>query len=205
MQDDRVAAVVFDMGGVLVELGPLTEILGDDPLPVDQFWSRWLASPTVRDFEMGQCDVTAFGDRLVEEMELSFSGAELIQRFSAWPKGLFVGAETMMTELRNTANDLTVAVLSNTNGLHWTEQVDSGVIPDLFDRHYLSYRLGLAKPDADIFEYVIADLDLSPGEIMFLDDNQPNVDVARGLGIDAHLTKGVAEARAALVSRGLLT
>ncbi len=196
--------MVFDMGGVLVELGPLTEILGDDPLPVEQFWSRWLASPTVRHFEMGRCGVDAFGDELVEEMGLSIPGTELVARFRAWPKGLFDGAAAMMAELRSQAAAPIVAVLSNTNELHWTEQVDSGVIPELFDRHFLSYRLGLAKPDAEIFQHVIDDLGLPPGEIMFLDDNQPNVDAALALGIDAHLTRGVTEARAALVARGLL-
>ncbi|MEZ5226844.1 MAG: HAD family phosphatase [Acidimicrobiales bacterium] len=204
MQNEPIGAVVFDMGGVLVELGPLTEILGDDPLPVDEFWARWLQSPTVRAFEMGQCDVATFGDRLVAELGLSFGGAELVDRFAQWPKGLFDGAVAMMDELRGREQAPIVAVLSNTNELHWREQVDSGRIPDLFDRHYLSYRLGLAKPDADIFEHVIADLNMPAERIMFLDDNQPNVDTARRLGIDAHLTRGVTEAREALIERGLL-
>ncbi len=204
MQNEPIGAVVFDMGGVLVELGPLTEMLGADPLPVEEFWSRWLASPTVRAFEMGECDVATFGDRLVHELGLSFSGAEMVARFAQWPKGLFEGAAAMVDELRGAEDAPTVAVLSNTNELHWTEQVDSGAIPDLFDRHYLSYRLGLAKPDADIFEYVLADLGLPAGQIVFLDDNQPNIETARRLGFDAHLTKGVVDARRVLESRGLL-
>lgn len=202
--DPDVTAVVFDMGGVLVELGPLTEILGDDPLPTEEFWSRWLASPTVREYEMGQCTVEQFGDRLVAELGLSFSGEELVRRFAAWPKGLFPGAVELIQELR-TNDGVVVAVLSNTNHLHWTSQVDSGRVPDLFDRHYLSYRLGLAKPDAPIFEHVIADLGGMASKIVFCDDNQPNVDTALDLGIDAHLTRGVAEARAALACRGLVS
>ena len=204
MQSERVGAIVFDMGGVLVELGPLTEILGEDSLPVADFWSRWLASPTVREFEMGGCNTSDFGDRLVAELSLSFSGAELVERFAAWPKGLFDGAAAMLDELRQADDPATIAVLSNTNGLHWEDQVDSDVIRGLFDRLYLSYELGLAKPDSDIFEHVIADLGMPPEQIVFLDDNQPNVDTARSLGIDAHLTRGVAEARAALVAVGAL-
>ncbi len=193
-----VHAVVFDMGGVLVELGPLSEILGDDPLPVEHFWSRWLASPTVRDYEMGGCTVEEFGERLVAELGLSFDGTELVERFAAWPKGLFDGAVQMIDDLRADSSPPVVAVLSNTNGLHWEGQVDAATVSGLFDRRYLSFELGLAKPDADIFEHVIADLGLEPGHIVFLDDNQPNVDAARSVGIDAHLTRGVAQARAVL-------
>ena len=193
-----IRAVVFDMGGVLVELGPLTEILGDDPLPVDRFWSRWLASPTVRDYEMGGCSVEEFGDRLVAELGLSFSGTELIERFAAWPKGLFDGAVEMIDDLRAEPSPPVIAVLSNTNGLHWEGQTDAATVSGLFDRRYLSFQLGLAKPDTDIFEHVIADLDMEPAHIVFLDDNQPNVDAARSVGIDAHLTRGVPEARAVL-------
>ncbi len=193
-----VRVVVFDMGGVLVELGPLTEILGDDPLPVDHFWSRWLASPTVRDYEMGGCTVEEFGERLVDELGLSFGGTELVERFAAWPKGLFDGAVQMIDDLRAEPSAPVVAVLSNTNGLHWEGQVDAATVRGLFDRRYLSFELGLAKPDADIFEHVIADLGVEDVTLIGGEAYQPNVDAARSVGIDAHLTRGVDEARAVL-------
>lgn len=195
-------AVVFDMGGVLVELGPLTDLLGDDPLPTDVFWSKWLASPTVRAFEMGECSVVDFGDELVAELGLSFPGAELVERFRTWPRGLFPGAAGLIATVRPQA---TVAVLSNTNELHWSSQVDHDEVRALFDRSYLSFELGLAKPDTDIFEHVVADLDVLAERILFLDDNQVNVDGARSVGIRAELARGVDEARSCLEAVGLMS
>lgn len=193
------------MGGVLVELGPLTDILGDDPLPSDVFWAKWLASPTVRDFEMGRCSVEDFGNRLVEELGLSFDGTELVERFAAWPKGLFADSPQLIADLGQVAGgDLEIAMLSNTNALHWQHQADNDAIRGLFTRHYLSYEIGLAKPDVEIFEHVVADLDCLAGEIVFLDDNQVNVDGARSVGIDAELVRGPEEARRALVDRDLV-
>ncbi len=194
-----IEVVVFDLGGVVVELGPLTEILGDDPLPPNEFWSRWLASPAVRDFEMGRCSAEEFGVRLVDELRLSFSASELIERFLAWPHGMFPGSADLISSL-----EVPTAVLSNTNALHWDRQVDGEALRGLFDHEYLSFRLGLAKPDLDIFEYVIDDLGVAAGAIVFLDDNQPNVDAARSLGIDAHLVRGDVEARRVLDELGLV-
>ena len=42
------------------------------------------------------------------------------------------------------------------------------------------------------------------GEVLFLDDNQVNVDGARAAGFRSERTRGVAEARAALVAAGVL-
>lgn len=197
-----IQAVVFDMGGVLVELGPLTEILGPDPtMDDDTFWSKWLASPSVRDFEMGRCSPAEFGDRLVAELGIDGGGDALLARFAAWPKGLLPGAGALVSSLG--AHDVEVAVLSNTNALHWETQPDAADVQALFDRRYLSYELGLAKPDATIFQHVVDDLGFEPDSILFLDDNQINVDGARAVGMRAELAKGVDAARDALVGVGL--
>ncbi len=189
------------MGGVLVELGPLTEILGEDLLAPDAFWERWLTSPTVRDFERGRCTPEEFGDRLVAELGLSFDGREMVRRFAAWPKGLFEGAETLVDDL---PDGFEVGVLSNTNALHWNGQHQSDRVRSLFTRNYLSFELGIVKPDAEIFEHVIDDLGCAPGEIIYFDDNQMNVDAALAIGLDAALAKGPQDCRSWLMDRGIL-
>lgn len=190
------------MGGVLVELGPTSDLLGGDELSADDFWGRWLSSETVREFESGKCSVEEFGDRAVADLGLSGSGTDFVERFRTWPKGLFDGAEALIADI---SDEVEVAVLSNTNALHWETQVDHERVQNLFDRTFLSYELGLAKPDTEIFEAVLAQLDIDAPHVVFLDDNQVNVDGARQTGIDAALTKGVDAARAALAERGLLS
>jgi HAD superfamily hydrolase (TIGR01509 family) len=194
-------AIVFDLGGVLVELGPLTEILGDEPLPADEFWARWLQSPVVRDFERGRCTPGEFGERIVEELGLSFGGPEMIRRFADWPKGLFGGAKQLIADL---PSELEVGVLSNTNALHWSGQRQHLDIRALFTRTYLSYQLDMVKPDAEIFAHVVADLACPPAQILYFDDNELNVDAAIACGLDAALVRHPGDCRAALVERGIL-
>lgn len=194
-------AVIFDMGGVLVELGPLTDILGDDPLPADEFWHRWLSSPTVRDFERGRCDVEEFGSRLVDELGLGFDGAEMVRRFAGWPRGLFAGAEELIADL---PGSIEVGVLSNTNALHWQTQRDHERVRSLFTRTYLSFELDLVKPDREIFDHIVADLGCPAEQIVYVDDNQLNVDAAAEVGLDAAVAKNPADCRVLFADRGLI-
>lgn len=201
-QTPIIKSVVFDMGGVFVELGPITEVIGDQDLTVAEFWSKWLKSPVVRRFERGGCSPSEFGDELVEEFELTMSGQEFVTRFAAWPRGLFVGAAELIAELK--ATNMELSVLSNTNELHWTTQQDHELVQEMFDHEFTSYVVGMVKPDAEIFEHVVSVLGHQPGQVLFLDDNQPNVDGAIAVGMQARLTRGVEELRSALVDVGLL-
>ncbi|NNE95632.1 MAG: HAD family phosphatase [Acidimicrobiales bacterium] len=197
-------AVVFDLGGVIVALGPATDIVGDRFRAEQEFWPRWLMSAAVRDFEGGRTTAAQFGERFVAEFELAMPGDELVERFRSWPQGLFEGAEALLTELARN-DDLEIAALSNSNPLHWHEQRDAHKIRALFDRAFLSYELGVVKPDRAIFDAVTSALDVRPDEILFFDDNQLNVDGARAAGWTAVLAQGPGPCRAHLASLGLVT
>ena len=188
------------MGGVLVELGPLDELLGV-AMPAELFWPRWLGSEAVRRFERGLCTNQEFALELAADFDLTLSADELTERVGRFPRGLFEGAAELV---RSLADGVVSGVLSNTNQLHWEHQVDAEILQGLFDHEFLSYRLGLVKPDAAIFEKVVDELALHPSQIVFLDDNELNVRAACGAGLDAHHTRGVGEARQVLAQRGLL-
>lgn len=196
-----IRAVLFDMGGVLVELAPLDQLLGV-AMPSDEFWPRWLGSPAVRAYERGVCDTADFARQLAAELHLPLSPDELTERFRCFPRGLYPGAAELVRQVAG--RGLATGVLSNTNALHWDHQTDGEILRTLFDHEFLSYRLGLVKPDGELFEAVVAALDLAPDEILFLDDNDLNVAGARAAGLEADHTRGVAEARLALHRRGLL-
>ena len=60
-------------------------------------------------------------------------------------------------------------------------------VEDYFDDIYLSYRLKACKPNAEIFEKVIASSHIVPQETLFFDDSQKNLDTAAALGFKTHL------------------
>jgi beta-phosphoglucomutase-like phosphatase (HAD superfamily) len=64
--------VLFDVGGVLVELSGVATLLGwlDHRLTIQQLWSHWLHSPSVRAFETGRIDERQFAAGMLAELRL---------------------------------------------------------------------------------------------------------------------------------------
>ena len=54
-----------------------------------------------------------------------------------------------------------------------------------FEFQFLSHKIGFAKPNKRIFEYVIRKIPFKKNEIIFIDDKPQNVEVAKSLGINA--------------------
>jgi putative hydrolase of the HAD superfamily len=74
----------------------------------------------------------------------------------------------------------------------------------LFDDLYFSHEMGHVKPDRAAFDHVVTTLDCAPEHILFLDDNQINVDGARAAGLVAERAVGVEAARSILTARHLV-
>ncbi|WP_394938591.1 HAD family hydrolase [Psychromicrobium sp. YIM B11713] len=75
-----------------------------------------------------------------------------------------------------------LALLSNMP-LELAEELGaSGVWPRFFSQLFFSGRLGLIKPDRQIFQYVLNELGVSAEQVTFIDDRQENLDAAAALG-----------------------
>ena|SRR5581483_6458113 len=198
----EVDAVVFDLGGVLVDFGgvaPMRELSGIDS--DDELWRRWLSCEHVRRFERGLCEPDEFAADLIDDWQLPISPDEFIAAFRGWPLGPFAGATDLVREVGVAT---TTACLSNTNRAQWDASIERWSMHTLFDRAYLSFDLGMVKPDREIFEHALADLDLLPERVLYLDDNAINVEAARDVGLRAVRVVGVEQARAAVVAAGVL-
>lgn len=191
----EIKAVLFDMGGVIVQLDSLETVLGPSSLTSDEIWNQWILSEAVQQFERGMGTVEQFADSIVDELGLEGSATAFIERFVNFPQGLYPGAVEMVASVPPA---ITTGVLSNTNALHWDGQKDAEVIRSLCEREYLSYAIGLAKPERDIFDYAVADLGVRADQVLFIDDNQINVDGATTAGLQSGLAKGPAAAEQVL-------
>jgi len=87
-------------------------------------------------------------------------------------------------------------LLSNTNAIHFPvynnqlkENFQINNLSDLFEKAYYSYRLGLRKPDKEIFEMVLKENNLNPEETLFIDDSPAHIATADKLGIKTILLK----------------
>ena len=56
-----------------------------------------------------------------------------------------------------------------------------------FDHLVISGEIKAAKPDKEIYEYLLSTYDLIPEECIFIDDNPANIEMANSLGIHGYL------------------
>lgn len=89
----------------------------------------------------------------------------------------------------SSTNDYRLFLLSNTNALH-IEHVRDAMgdtrykrFQNCFEAFYLSHEIGLRKPDAEVFEFVLENHGLKPEQTLFIDDTPENTEAAAALGI----------------------
>jgi putative hydrolase of the HAD superfamily len=192
-----VRVVLFDVGGVLVQLSGVATVLGwvADRWTPAELWHRWLHSPSVRAFETGRCDAETFAAELVAELELGVAPAAFLESFAGWPTGLYPGTRELIARI---PGHVTRALLSNSNSLHWPRVEDEFGLRALFEHRFVSHLTGRIKPDRDAFDHVVSSLGCDPASIFFLDDNLLNVEAAHAAGLQAALARGIEEAEQAL-------
>ncbi|HKI73996.1 MAG TPA: HAD family phosphatase [Pseudomonadales bacterium] len=183
-----IEVILFDLGGVLVELTGVGTMMAWSRLDEDEIWHRWLTSRTVRQFESGRSRTEDFARDMVAEFDLETTPEAFIEAFIAWPRGLFDGTIELLDSLSGRYH---LSCLSNTNHLHWARFERETKLLSSLHSHFASHQLGMMKPDIEIYTHVIEQLGVQPARILFLDDNQMNVDAARSAGMHAELTRGL--------------
>jgi FMN phosphatase YigB (HAD superfamily) len=203
MTADRIEFVLFDLGGVLIRPGGVAAMRSLSGIESDEaLWSRWLACRWVQRFEAGRCTPEEFAAGVVADWELDVGPAAFLEAFGSWPEPPFEGAVELVEAVQAT---VPAGYLSNMNSFQWAANYEGIPLTDAFAFRFLSFELGLVKPDAAVFEAVAARLPVPRHQVLFLDDNAVNVDAATATGFAARRVRGVQAAREALVESGVLT
>lgn len=182
--------IAFDLGGVLIELNNLPELFTGSPERTDQerFWHQWLTSSSVRAFECGRLSFQEFVTAFLKEYQIPISQQEFMRAFTRLIKRPFPGIKALLKRL---ASQWPLVVLSNNNEVHWDTILKTWELEQYFQKTYSSHIIGKVKPDAEIFEFVVSDLNVPPSHILFIDDNRLNVDAALKVGFRAEEGKGI--------------
>ena len=197
-----IEVVLFDLGGVLIELSGMPTMASWTQLSDAEFWHQWLHSPAVRRFESGFGTSDQFAAEVVQEFGLNVGSEEFLAHFEQWPRDVFPEGIKLVQSLKD--EGYRVACLSNSNHLHWQRFTIEMPILSLFDPALASHQTGLLKPDEKSFTHAITTLGVPANHILFLDDNQINVDAAQDSGMQAALTRGIDQARERIKTFGLL-
>ncbi|MCX7747790.1 MAG: HAD-IA family hydrolase [Clostridia bacterium] len=184
--------VLFDIGGVLVEVEGFSKIMNwmSGIKHENELRNKWFSSPTMDDYHKGRISTECFIQKMTDEFGLSVDRDTFIKVYESYPKKLYEGAAELVRQM---ADKYTVASFSNNCALHWDKLCREDKMDQLFHKNFLSHYIGMQKPDREFYEYVLSHLNTDPNRILFFDDNQPNVDMAKELGIQAVRVNGFSE------------
>ena len=196
-----ITTLLFDLGGVLIELGDLSDLMATSSKEPRKIWQEWLTSSAVRNFEAGRCDERQFARNMIDEFDLSLTGDEFLEKFRGWPKRTFPEAELLLEKL---SRNFRLVCLSNTNLTLYDHFLSKQPIISSFEFTFFSHETGLIKPQPEAFLNVLDQLALEPQEIMFFDDNQANIDAAKIIGMAAKLVNSPSDVLNHLNRAGLL-
>lgn len=187
--DSKIRNLIFDFGGVLVDLDPQRCIksfrdLGLDVVP---YLNTYLSQGIFLKMELGEISPKDFWT----EVRQLFHSPELTdaQLTDAWDSMLETIPVRRLEKLRELRKKYTnIYLLSNTNVLHWEMgkrlfAAEGKTVNDYFDQIFLSCDLHLSKPDIKIFEKVLYKTGIVPEETLFIDDSAENCEAAESIGI----------------------
>ena len=191
--------MIFDLGGVLLNLDfnqTLKAFKKRIPhLNEDFFLGKEKQLDFYSDYEMGKVTTSAFIDSFRNFYQISISESEFEDCWNAMIMDFPLERILLLKKLK--LADKRIYLLSNINELHEVAvarsfaKLGTGVdFFSLFDRVYYSHRVGLRKPDTDIFNLVISDNHLNLSETVFIDDSLQHVLGARKCGLSGiHLER----------------
>lgn len=188
--EKKITTVILDFGGVVitsdqVEAVRRLEVLGIGPsvMPLDKYTQTGL----IGDLEEGRITADEFRDALNQKVGRQNTHDDYRWAIVGYVKELPQRNLQLLRRLRSEGYRL--LLLSNTNPymMSWAMSPEfdgqGGALSTYFDRCYLSYEMGLAKPDAAIFQRMIEEEHLDPSTAIFVDDNEKNVLAAQRLGL----------------------
>lgn len=189
----KIKNIVFDLGGVLIELDHTQAVRRFKEIGVED--AEELLDPYEQkgiflEVENGAITVEEYCQKLREHTGKELSYEEIKY---AWLGFIVDVPQYKLDYLLKLRKQYNVYLLSNTNpiiqdGWARTKAFSSAGCPigDYFDKMYTSYEVGVTKPDRKIFDFMIKDSGLVPSETLFVDDAKSNVEVGRSLGFQTY-------------------
>ena len=179
---------VFDLGGVL-SVPMVSKKLYEQikwKVSYEEFLDKFNNSEESIKVHKGEISTKEFFEYLKRYMDDNITLEEFKNKYVNNNK-FFNDTIEIIKKLKNLGYK--VYLLSNLKEIDYEKFIKHFDV-SIFDELFLSFKLGMLKPNDDIYQYVINKLNTKPENIYFFDDNRENVDGAIKNGINAYQVTG---------------
>ena len=190
--DSKIKNVVFDLGGVLINLdfdNCLNAFRKAGFQDIEKQACQFRGKGFFSQFELGEISPEEFRKAIRKEVSEALSDHEIDDMWNLMLLNIPREKLDLLLELRER---YMVYLLSNTNQIHWDYAGEEMFnyrgfrADDFFEDTFLSFKMHLAKPDKAIYEKVMKEANILPEETFFIDDSETNCRAAAALGIQTH-------------------
>jgi putative hydrolase of the HAD superfamily len=174
--------IIFDFGDIFINLDKEAPIVAFTKLGLKE-WTEDLDELNLS-FEKGKISERQF----IEGFQKHMPNASINEIRKAWNTILLDFPLYRLEFLQMLSQKYRLFLLSNTDAIHIDKfQHKAGItfyreFYECFERVYFSFELGMRKPDAEIFNYLVKKHELTPKRTLFIDDKKENTDAALALG-----------------------
>lgn len=186
--------IIFDLGGVIINLDipkTIAEFNKLSVVPFESIYTQLQQSPIFDLFDKGQISEADFFKELKKNLKEDVTNAQMIDAWNAMLLDFPIHRLQLLSALNLKYR---IFLLSNTNETHVT-QLESDLhkehsyknLEPFFEKVYYSCRIGMRKPDSEIFEFVLNQNKLNANETIFIDDSPQHIKGALDAGIQSYL------------------
>ncbi|TDE29866.1 MULTISPECIES: HAD family hydrolase [Flavobacterium] len=174
--------IIFDFGDIFINLDKEAPIVEFSKLGLKE-WTEDLDELNLS-FEKGKISELQF----IEGFQKHMPKASIDEIRNAWNTILLDFPLYRLEFLQMLSQKYRLFLLSNTDAIHIDRfQHKAGItfyreFYQCFERVYFSFELGMRKPEAEIFKYLVKQHELTPKRTLFIDDKKENTDAALALG-----------------------
>ena len=188
----NISTLIFDFGGVLIDLDMNQSILNFKKLGVENvenYLSNFGQSGFFMQLEKGKISTEEFRSEIRKMTTNTITDKEIDDAWNAFLVRIPSEKLDIVYQLRK---KFRVIMLSNTNAIHfpYAERTffsyKNRGIDEYFDKCYRSYDMKMAKPDAEIFEAILSQEQVAANQCLLLDDGPKNIEQAQKLGFQTY-------------------
>ena len=194
--------LLFDLGGVVIDIdfNRVFEVwAGLAGCSGAEIRGRFRMDDRYKAHETGTITEAEFYAGLRQSLQISLTDAQFRQGWNAIFKGEVAGIGALLAQL---APHYALYAFSNTNETHRRHMMAHyAAVLGHFRHVFISSDMGVRKPDAAAFQWVIRDLQVAAADILFFDDTQENVDGAKACGLQSVLVKSLKDVENAGITR----
>jgi len=201
IKDNRV--FLFDLGRVIIDFDhriAVGKIKKYCSLAENDIYDLFFDSNITDRFEKGKLSPQDFYREIKNMLKIDISYEE----FAPIWNEIFTPHPGMLEVLETLKNGYSLYMVSNINQMHYEYLKDKFSQYFKYFKHiFLSYELGLRKPDPRIYEYIINKIKFMPKDIIYIDDRPELINSAKTIGIDAFVFNSTSDLIKELAKRDI--